>query len=136
MRAHSAAFQMPYMTFSRNYIWRIKSPQVGATHSGVSLWFAKPGTEELDYLFHGLNVDGQTSGQHSDPSSQGDLSISIQAHGSHLCVEDQYETEYRFTFTDHKDERKLSLAQWQTVHIVKGPNKDQMIETTFTRNNS
>ena len=131
MQGPSAGVPMPYMTFSRNYVWRIDFPSARAPHPGLSLWFAKPGTEELDYLFHGLIVDGRTSAQCSDIAQEGPAIV--QAHGSHLCVEDQYETDYTFTFTHRKAGAKLALAQWQTVHTVKGPNKDQRIETIFTR---
>ena len=131
MQGPSVGVQMPYMTFSRNYIWRIDFPSVRGPQPGISLWFAKPGTEELDYLFHGLIVEGRTSAQCINVFQGGPATI--QAHGSHLCVEDQYETDYTFTITHHEDGAKLALAQWQTVHTVKGPHKDQRIETTFIR---
>ena len=131
MQAPSLGAQVPYMTFARNYIWRIDSPPSGATQPAISLWFAKPGTQELDYLFHPLIIDSCTPDPHK-AILKGHRAI-LQARGSHLCVEDQYETDYTFTFTHYEDTSMLSLAQWQTVHTVKGPKKDQRIETTFTR---
>lgn len=131
MQAPSGGAQMPYMTFSRNYIWRLKSDAADSGHPACSVWFAKPGTTEPDYLFHGLLIDGRTK---NGPHSESRQSVStVRAHGSHLCVEDQYETDYVFTFAEHHNGSKLSLAEWQTVHTVKGPKKDQRIETTFTR---
>jgi hypothetical protein len=130
MQASSLGVQMPYMTFARNYIWRLNSAAAESGYPSCSVWFAKPGTEELDYLFHTLIIDDQPLSQQGDKVQQG-TSV-IRAHGSHLCVEDQYETEYVFTFTEHRDGAKISLAEWQTVHTVKGPKKDQRIETTFT----
>jgi hypothetical protein len=131
MQAPSVGVQMPYMTFSRNYIWRLNSATAESGQPSCSLWFTKPGTEELDYLFHGLLIDGHTMSKQGERSHQG-ISVT-RAHGSHLCVEDQYETEYVFMFVDRENEAQLSLAKWQTVHTVKGPKKDQRIETMFTR---
>jgi hypothetical protein len=131
MQAPAPGVHMPYMTFSRNYIWRLNSAKAEFGEHLISLWFTKPGTEQLDYLFHILAMDDQTPGQLSEHSRQS-ASV-IRAHGSHLCVEDQYETHYVFRFTDQGDAAEPSLAQWQTIHTVKGPNKDQRIETTFTR---
>jgi hypothetical protein len=131
MQASSVGVQMPYMTFSRNYIWRLNPAATGAGRPLCSLWFTKPGTEELDYLFHSLLIDGHTLSQQDDQFQQS-TSV-IRAHGSHLCVEDQYETEYLFTVLEHEDGANLSLAKWQTLHTVKGPMKDQRIATTFTR---
>lgn len=131
MQAPVPGVHMPYMTFSRNYIWRLSSAKAASGEPLISLWFTKPGTEQLDYLFHILAMDDQAPGQLSEHSRQS-VSV-IRAHGSHLCVEDQYETDYAFRFTDQGDAAQPSLAQWQTIHTVKGPNKDQRIETTFTR---
>jgi hypothetical protein len=131
MQAPAPGVHMPYMTFSRNYIWRLNSANAALGEPLISLWFTKPGAEQLDYLFHNLVMDDQTPGQLSEHSRHG-ASV-IRAHGSHLCVEDQYETDYTFRFTDQGDAEKPSLVQWQTIHTVKGPNKNQRIETTFTR---
>lgn len=129
MQAPSVGVHMPYMTFSRNYIWRLNSDAADSGHPACSVWFAKPGTTELDYLFHGLLIDGRTMNGPESGSRQ--ITSLIRAHGSHLCVDDQYETDYVFMFAKHGSGAKLS--EWQTVHTVKGPKKDQRIETTFTR---
>lgn len=127
MQAASAMVHMPYVTFSRKYVWRINSREEGVIRPEISLYFVKPGTEEVDYLFHRLIIHDGVSSQ-----SHGSISI-IRAHGSHLCVQDQYETDYTFMFMRHEDGAKFSLEEWQTVHTVKGPKKDQRIETTFSR---
>jgi hypothetical protein len=131
MQAASVGVQMPHMTFARNYIWRLNSAAAESGYPSCSLWFAKPGTEELDYLFHTLVIDDRSLRQRDDKVQQ--RTSVIRAHGSHLCVKDQYETEYVFTDAEHDDGAKISLVEWQTVHTVKGPKKDQRIETTFTR---
>jgi hypothetical protein len=131
MQAPVPGAHMPYMTFSRNYIWRLNSAKAELGEPLISLWFTKPRTEQLDYLFHNLAMDGPTPEELRKHSRRSPFVI--RAHGSHLCAADQYETDYAFRFTDQGDATEPSLAQWQTIHIVKGPNKDQRIETTFTR---
>ena len=131
MHAPSVGVRMPNMTFSRNYIWRLNSPGTESRAPLLSLWLTKPGTEELDYLFHTLSIDGQAPNQQTDKFQP--RALTVRAHGSHLCVEDQYETDYAFKFGTQEDGARLILVQWQTAHTVKGPKKDQRIETTFTR---
>ena len=129
------AFSMPTMTFSRHYIWRLAHPEHASGTSDASLWFAKPGTEELDYLFHHLaGVDVQAVERQRDDKVEVEGTISAQ--GSHLCVEDQYETAYKFVVVRKQDGTVLSpplLTRWETVHTLKGPKKDQKISTVFTK---
>lgn len=114
----STGYASPRLTFSRKYIWRLSSEP----DPTISVWFTKPGTDELDYLFHEQDLD---SG--SDTSTRVSISAA-HSHGSHLCVEDMYETDYQYDLTE--DTR---LSRWSTSHTVKGPKKDQLITTTFAR---
>lgn len=133
-KSHPGAPPMPSMTFSRSYIWRMDSSASPSEMPAISLWFTKPGTEDLDYLFHDLSLDTQTV--QPWPEEKKAKKTIVRAHGSHLCVKDQYETDYAFTFglaDNEETESDLSLQQWQTVHTVKGPAKDQRIQTSFIR---
>ncbi len=132
--ATSGAGALPVMTFSRSYVWRMGSSSPGTGIPALSLWFTKPGTEQLDYLFHELSMDIETLAR--PKLGQDELRTVVRAHGSHLCVEDQYETDYAFALkwddTSQRDATAL-LEQWTTLHTVKGPKKTQRIETTFTK---
>ena len=116
------------LPFSRKYIWRLNAKESLAAHntSGVSIWFAKPGSGELDYLFHDL----------SPPTVDGFTNLVVQ--GDHLCVNDMYNSEYIFHL--HRSRRSTSggqedatLMEWKAKHIVVGPLKNQRIETVFKR---
>lgn len=122
----NAGYASPRLTFSRKYIWRLSEDPEPI----ISVWFTKPGTEDLDYLFH-----------EQDPQSGSGISMisstrTARAHGSHLCVEDMYETDYRYSITHQTASENSKVVQWNTSHTVKGPKKDQLITTTFTRQNS
>ena len=102
----------------------------------ISLWFTKPGTTELDYLFHHLDIQLQTTERQDSNPRRG--KVMVHARGSHLCVQDQYETEYAFIMEEDEDyevetSSQFQLVEWKTVHTVKGPKKDQRIETKFLR---
>lgn len=132
----------PTMRFTRKYIWRLacSSPQSVRRSAGqqpnpeskLSVWFVKPGTDqELDYLFHELSAEERVS---QNGEGKGTLLI---AEGDHLCVEDMYETSYSFdidpeTLGEHGAEGQL-VREWQVVHIVKGPKKEQRIESWYKR---
>lgn len=116
-------YASPHLTFSRKYIWRLSAH----VEPGVSVWFTKPGTEELDYLFHKQDLRSTT---HTDSK----VTVSaLRAHGSHLCVEDIYETDYQYDLALEPQGKETTIRQWSTSHTVKGPKKDQLITTTFTQ---
>jgi hypothetical protein len=116
---------VPTFAFSRKYIWRLQKSENGHT---ISIWFTKPGTETIDYLFHKIDIpfdEDQTSGS--------DSKLVLHGTGGHLCVEDFYSSSYAFTLTRPSEDSPFKLASWTTVHEVLGPKKDQHIETTFVR---
>lgn len=126
--------ELPFMTFSGSYVWRMAPSSASCNFPDISIWFTKPGTEELDYPFHDLDTNLQTLGK--VVASQGASGIVLRGHGRHSCVQDQYDTDYGFTLTwnnNNENEPKIGLKRWQTVHTVRDPKKDQRIETEFTR---
>ena len=142
----STASSVSPMSFERKYIWRMmtldsctcianRKRTEGSLHT-LSIWFTKPGTDKLDYIFHELDADFEPAPWQSHGDELG--CMSLKARGSHLCVEDQYETEYIFHSKPieppNKDaSHRFHLQQWKTIHIVAGPKKSQRIATTFTR---
>lgn len=121
----NAAYASPRLTFSRKYIWRLSDGE----EPTISVWFTKPGTEELDYLFHEQDLRSN-----SDASTKS-RTAAARAHGSHLCVADMYETDYRYDLSNEIAPENSKILQWSTSHTVKGPKKDQLIMTTFTNKN-
>ena len=119
-------------SFSRKYVWRLSLPADDGPGkvAELSIWFTKPDTEEPDYVFHNLEFSDNEAQVHSDGS------ITVVARGSHLCVEDMYDSEYSFFFQCGKGGTEgaggLQLASWTTKHKVTGPRKDQVIETLLT----
>lgn len=118
-------FELPNairLPFSKKYIWRLEKDS-----KDISVWFAKPGTEAVDYLFHEIGV------LHDDATEQINIEQKQyrQLHGSggHLCVDDFYTTSYTFTF----DEDDLKIVAWESLHEVSGPRKDQLIFTKFVK---
>ncbi|KAI1613890.1 hypothetical protein EDD37DRAFT_479973 [Exophiala viscosa] len=114
----------PKFPFSRKYIWRLQRTE--GVHK-ISVWFTKPGTNEIDYLFH--NVDIAPFGE--DVSTQSH-DIALHGSGGHVCVHDFYSSLYTFNVTP-KSPESITLTSWSMTHEVRGPKKDQTIETTFTR---
>lgn len=161
---------LPAMTFTKGYIWRFD--ESGEKRRGrISTWFIRPGTEDVrDYLFHEFEFDavavgeeeggagsvGEEGGQEGEGERDEGLVVRVlHAAGSHLCVNDMYDTEYWF-WVRSKSGRKGSssspgeeiegsfnepslgsepreLVRWRMKHVVRGPKKDQRIETVFTK---
>jgi hypothetical protein len=115
---------VPTFTFSRKYIWRLQQSESSHT---ISIWFTKPGTETIDYLFHKIDVP-----QEGD-SPESTKKLTLHGSGGHLCVDDFYSSSYGFTLAKQGDKDSMSLSSWTTAHEVQGPKKDQHIETTFVR---
>lgn len=120
-------FELPTslrVPFSKTYIWRLnQEPE----ETQISVWFAKPGTDAVDYLFHKIGIP------HDDSLVQAgaDQKQHRQIHGSggHLCIDDFYSTSYTFTF----DPDSLLVSAWESLHEVRGPRKDQLIFTKFSK---
>lgn len=111
-------FQLPSnvkMPFSKKYVWQLKKE--GDQDAKVSVWFTKPGTDAVDYLFHMVDVK---TGEEGDQ---------VQGNGGHLCIDDFYSTQYNFKVEGDSNR----VISWETVHEVRGPKKDQLLTTTFTK---
>lgn len=110
-------------TFSRKYIWRLQSTDL--LNAEISVWFTKSGTEKVDYLFHKFLVQDVDE----------ELGITkVDCSGGHLCVEDYYSSSYTFHLKRMSDRvNESDLQSWTMVHEVRGPKKDQVIETHFHR---
>jgi hypothetical protein len=64
--------------------------------------------------------------------SDSDRAIVLRGQGGHLCVDDYYSSSYVFEMSGI-DPTTVRLSSWSMMHEVRGPKKDQIIETTFTR---
>jgi hypothetical protein len=112
--------------FARKYIWRLKED---GEKGSISVWFTKPGTEVIDYLFHKIEIDLSKTRR----SDRGTLD-ELEGTGGHLCVEDFYNSSYTFYLSQQDAAMDQSLfSSFQTVHEVRGPKKDQVITTQFTK---
>ena len=118
---------IPKFTFSRKYIWRLQATD--NTHT-ISVWFTKPGTDTIDYLFHKIDVP---SDHNIGPTSTDTMTMTIHGAGGHLCVEDFYSSSYEFHLNQNETDATPRLASFTTTHEVRGPKKDQLIETSFKR---
>ncbi|CAK4034699.1 related to FMO1 Flavin-containing monooxygenase [Lecanosticta acicola] len=102
------------MPARRRYVYRYSEER-----DELSVWFVKPDRElEVDYLFHNLAFVGPAEARKEE---------ACVAKADHLCVEDMYWTEYRFPM------RGISLPAFETLHTVRGPSKDYVATTKFTR---
>ncbi|KIX06556.1 uncharacterized protein Z518_04532 [Rhinocladiella mackenziei CBS 650.93] len=114
----------PKFSFARKYIWRLNLAENVHT---ISIWFTKPGTNTIDYLFHQIDISFP-----DDDSSNSTRHLVLTGTGGHLCVDDFYSSSYSFTMFC-QDNALPALFSWTTSHEVLGPKKDQVIETTFTK---
>ena len=119
-------FELPNairLPFSKKYIWRLEMDT-----RDISVWFAKPGTEAVDYLFHKIGSPHDDATEQTDPEQK--QYRQLHGSGGHLCIDDFYSTSYTFTF----DETDLKIVDWESLHEVRGPKKDQLIFTKFAKN--
>ena len=115
---------VPKFSFSRKYIWRLQRAENAHT---ISVWFTKPGTNTIDYLFHKIDI-----AFHDLDASDSTTKLVIHGSGGHLCIDDFYSSSYSFNLTGH-DTAAAMLLSWTTLHEVRGPKKEQVIETAFTK---
>jgi hypothetical protein len=115
---------VPKFSFSRQYIWRLQQSEGIDT---INIWFTKPGTDQIDYLFHKINMVLD-----DNDGSDSDRAIVLRGQGGHLCVDDYYSSSYVFEMSGI-DPTTVRLSSWSMMHEVRGPKKDQIIETTFNR---
>jgi hypothetical protein len=93
----------------RRYVYRLKE------NDGISSWFVKADGLTVDYLFHSLAFEVD---EHEGWKAIG---------SSHLCVDDYYESDYRFYFDG------IDIEKWELGYQVNGPKKDYFTKSTFTR---
>jgi hypothetical protein len=84
----------------------------------VSVWFVKPDGKTIDYFFHDISLL---------PKEADAYSSGWKAKGTHLCEKDNYDSAYEFRFTG------ATLQALTIKFIVKGPNKDYVSTTQFSR---
>ncbi|KAM3414167.1 hypothetical protein BST61_g10825 [Cercospora zeina] len=132
--AHSAAGELVYseqgelktdtgftLRANRKYVYRYD-----ADEDKISAWFikedtkAQDGAEEVDYLFHDLEIDSQGNG--------------VAGRGEHLCELDMYWAYYEFRLpkvAEVGDDEKMNV--FGVRYKVKGPQKDYTSDTAYTR---
>lgn len=132
--AHSAAGELVYseqgelktdngftLKANRKYVYRYD-----ADEDKISAWFIKEdtktqdGAEEVDYLFHDLEIDAEGNG--------------IAGRGEHLCELDMYWAYYEFRLpkvAEVGDDEKMNV--FGVRYKVKGPQKDYTSDTAYTR---
>jgi uncharacterized NAD(P)/FAD-binding protein YdhS len=102
------------ITASRRYVYRYSEAK-----DQMSVWFVKPDANlEVDYLFHDVSF--------ATPAEASEEGACV-AKADHLCVEDMYETKYRFPM------KGIALRAFQVTHTVKGPSKDYVAMSEFRR---
>jgi hypothetical protein len=102
------------ITASRRYVYRYSEPK-----KELSVWFVKPDRNlEVDYLFHNLNFA---------PPEEAKEEGACVAKADHLCINDMYDTQYRFPM------KGIALHRFQCTHTVKGPSKDYVALTDYRR---
>jgi hypothetical protein len=102
------------MPAKRRYVYRYSEAR-----DELSVWFVKPDNDlEVDYLFHNF-----TFALPAEAREQG----ACIARADHLCVKDMYWTEYRMPMAG------ISLHNFSTKHTVKGPSKDYVATTKYSR---
>ena len=102
------------MTAGRRYVYRYSEAE-----DTLSIWFVKPDNNlEVDYLFHNLEFVKPAEARKAG---------ALVAKADHLCVEDMYWTDYRLPL------KGIALREFEVKHTVKGPDKDYVTTTTYTR---
>jgi hypothetical protein len=102
------------MPARRRYVYRYSEAR-----DELSVWFVKPDNDlEVDYLFHNFTF--------APPEEARQVGACI-ARADHLCVKDMYWTEYRMPLSG------ISLHNFLAKHTVKGPSKDYVATTKYSR---
>ena len=102
---------------SRRYVYRYRK-----SIDQITAWFVKPEDgSSVDYLFHTLSFDRLPESEHTG---------AFLAKGYHLCVEDDYNANYRFEIPN------VGSQEWQLRYVVTGPNKDYISDSLYSRKTS
>lgn len=102
----------------RRYVWRYRDGSKEEEQEGISIWFVKEDGESVDYLF--LDMEFQGGG------GEGGGDKRLRAKGRHPCGRDVYDAE--FVFGGEPGEEGMVVT-----YVVKGPKKDYISETRYTR---
>lgn len=89
----------------------------------ISVWFVNSDNAAVDYVFHVLEIQPIAYEIHDN----GETRQRLTAQSHHLCVNDKYNTEYYFTFSNSQ------LEEISIVHTVKGPEKDYVADARYSR---
>jgi len=109
------------LSASRRYVYRFQKKT-----EQISAWFVKlEGGDTVDYLFHVLDFKDSISKLFS-PNASGTFKQAT-ASGNHLCVNDDYHVVYSFNANG------ADLSAWGVQYTVKGPNKDYVADSKFSR---
>jgi hypothetical protein len=102
------------MPAKRRYVYRYSEAR-----DELSVWFVKPDNDlEVDYLFHNFTFV---------PPAEARQTGACIARADHLCAKDMYWTEYRMPMAG------ISLHNFSAKHTVKGPSKDYVATTRYSR---
>lgn len=112
----------------RRYVWRYregkkKGEKAGREEEeeeeeGISIWFVKEDGESVDYLF--LDMEFQGGGEGGKR---------LRAKGRHPCGRDVYDAEFVFGGGGEQPGEEGMVV----TYVVKGPKKDYISETRYTR---
>ena len=103
----------------RKYAWRFDT-----LTQTIDVWFVKADDQKsVDYLYHTLKFQDSNLERPRNTNV-----LELRASGDHLCVKDDYQVKYNF----HVENR--SVTRWTSTTTVRGPSKDYVLESTYTRN--
>ncbi len=98
---------------NKRYVYRYKE-----STDKISAWFVKEDGLTVDYFFNQMSFEVSTGQDHA----RGWV-----AKGEHLCGRDLYNSICEFRF------RGAALDTFRIDYVVKGPKKDQVLETWYKR---
>ena len=102
----------------RQYAWRFDT-----LTQAIDVWFVKADDQKsVDYLYHTLKFSDSNIERPRNTNV-----FELTASGDHLCNKDNYQVKYIF----HVENR--SVTRWTSTTTVRGPSKDYVLESTYTR---
>lgn len=101
-------------------------------HAGRKyIYRLQTGTEEISVWFVGDDGESAAGLGWRLGSDQLDDHGKMVMKGGHLCGEDQYDA--RYEFQRETDQQESSIERFRLIYQVKGPRKNYLSETWFTR---
>lgn len=102
----------------RQYAWRFDT-----LTQTIDVWFVKADDQRsVDYIYHTLKFPDRNIERPRNTNA-----CELTASGDHLCDKDDYQVKYIF----HVGNR--SVTRWTSTTTVRGPSKDYVLESTYTR---